>query len=99
MDGLLAFAVLVLPIVLAYFVRTTRWWWAPPLIPWATAGVLVSMQDHDHPGDVGGIGAFGNGILVLGALGLVAYGAILLLVTHLTRRTRPKQDRRLGNGH
>lgn len=87
MDGLLVFAVVVVPIAVAYFVRTTRWWWTPPLIPWAAAAVLYSMQDHDHPGDVGGIGAFGNGVLVLCALGLALFGAILLAITGMTRRT------------
>jgi len=33
-------------------------------------------------------GAFGNGILVLGALGLVGYGVVLLVATYVARRDK-----------
>ena len=79
-------AALLVPIVLAYLLRATRAWWLPGLLPWVGAVALYSKRDLDHPGDVGGLGAFGNGVLVLGALGLVLYGIVLLVTTYVVRR-------------
>jgi len=94
----LGFLALVVPIVLAYVLRGTAWWWLASVLPWIGAAILVTMVDHDHPGDVGGIGAFGNGILYLGAIGLASYGAILLAMAYVARRWKQTQDRRLGRG-
>ena len=92
----LGIAALLAPILLAYLLRPTRIWWLPGVLPWAGAVFLYSKRNLDHPGDVGGIGAMANSILVLGALGLVLYGVVLLVTTYLVRRARRAEDRKLG---
>lgn len=68
------------PLLMLAFVARTRFSWLPGILVIAAAVVLFGMIDDDLHGDVGGIGAFANGVLTLAASGLSIYGVILLCV-------------------
>lgn len=79
MEGLILFAVLVLPGVLTAALRRTVVFWLPG------AGLLIlgfvafgSMSDTH--GDVGGITAMGNGFAALAGIGAIVYGLICFVV-------------------
>jgi hypothetical protein len=78
--GLLLFAIIVVPIILGVALHKTRVWWLPGAgLLVGGGGILTTIEPvHD---DVGGIGAFGNGVVTLCALAVIAYGFILLVVT------------------
>ena len=93
MFELVVLLVVVAPPFLAYAARNTAGWWIPGFAL-LVGGVIPFGLLEDTHGDIGGIGALGNGVLVIMGLALLAYGLLLLAITFATRAAlRRRQPR------
>ena len=72
--------------VLAFALGRTRGWWVPGVLVMVAAAVLFAAIE-DTGGDVGGVGALGNGVLALAAIGLGAVGLVLVVFGAVRRAT------------
>jgi len=80
MFGLFVLTVVLAPPLLAYACRNTAGWWIPGFALLVGGTIPFGFLEDTH-GDVGGIGAMGNGILVIMGFALMAYGLLLLAIT------------------
>ncbi len=78
------------PLVMLAFLVRTRFAWVPGTLLMVGACVTFGMIQPVHD-DIGGMGAFANGVLTLIALGVFFYG-LLLLITGCV--LSPKSERR-----
>ncbi len=77
--GLVIVLVLFVPLAFLVVLRRTRFAWLPGVLLIAGAFVLFAMIEPVHD-DVGGIGALGNGVMALAAIGGGTYGLVLLAI-------------------
>jgi hypothetical protein len=94
MDGLIPLAVVVAvvaPLVLAIWLRRTPVFWLPAIPP-VVLGLVAFGSITEIHGDVGGVGALANGVMWLGGMCLLGYGALCLAVgTYGYRRARQQR--------
>ncbi|HEY0476523.1 MAG TPA: hypothetical protein VGD37_03315 [Kofleriaceae bacterium] len=79
MEGLVIVIVLFAPALLLGWLRKTLLWWTPGAAL-AILGLVAFGSVSDTHGDVGGVAAMGNGVVVIGGMCLLGYALVCLVV-------------------
>ena len=88
--GVVLALVLLVPLLLLAFTARTRFSWLSGTLVLVAACAIFATIKPVH-GDVGGIGALGNGLATIAAVGLSIFGLVLFVVGCLLG---PKRERR-----
>jgi hypothetical protein len=81
MENIIALGVMFVVVVslVAYALRGTSMWWVPGTLM-LVAAFMAMMAMGSTRGDIGGMQAMANGVLGLGAVGLLVGGSVAFIV-------------------